>query len=109
MKLSEVFANRPDILADVNKLKSVFADYYTGDISKINRMMKAYEVGVVDIVSKDNRGTFDRQKLVDRLVNEHDMVELKATEAIDEWYKILTLKVVEEYKKYSTIKKQEPG
>jgi hypothetical protein len=43
--LAQIFMSRPDILDDEKKLKSTFSDYYANDVSKINRMMRAYEVG----------------------------------------------------------------
>ncbi|MDF2872840.1 MAG: RecQ family ATP-dependent helicase [Anaerocolumna sp.] len=106
MNLSEVFLGRPDLLADENKLKSVFADFYNGEAPRINRMMKAYEIGILDTIISDEKNTFDKQKLIDKLVSQHDMVDSKAKEAIDEWYKIVTMKVVVEYRKYLTERQQ---
>ena len=100
MKLSDVFLSRPDVLGDENKLKSVFADYYAGDTAKINRMMKAYGIGILDTLTGGSKTLFERQMLIDKLVNQHDMMVEKATEAVDEWNKIVNNQVASAYKNY---------
>lgn len=100
MKLSDVFLSRPDLLGDENKLKSVFADYYAGDTAKINRMMKAYGIGILDTLTGGSKTLFERQMLIDKLVNQHDMMVEKATEAVDEWNKIVNNQVASAYKNY---------
>lgn len=106
MELSQIFIVRPDLLDDEKKLKSTFSDFYANDISKINRMMKAYEVGVLEALGSDRNSDLERTKLLERLVTLHDMQESKATEAIEEWVKIYNKKVIAEYKKYLGEKKQ---
>lgn len=106
MDLSQIFIGRPDLLNDEKKLKSTFSDFYANDISKINRMMKAYEVGVFEALVSGKNSDLERKKLIDRLVTLHDMQEAKAAEAIEEWVKICNTKVIDEYKKYLSEKKQ---
>ena len=106
MDLSQIFISRPDLLDDEKKLKSVFSDFYANDISRINRMMKAYEVGVLEALVNGKDSDLERKKLIDRLVTLHDMQETKAAEAINEWVKICSKKVIAEYKKFLSEKKQ---
>lgn len=106
MKLLEVFITRPDILADEAKLKSVFADFYGGDFPRINRMMRAYEIGVLEVFCAGKETVFMKQKLIEKLVNQYDMVESKASEAIDEWQTILSQEVVKKYNAYLNQKEQ---
>lgn len=106
MDLSQIFIGRPDLLDDEKKLKSTFSDFYVNDISKINRMMKAYEVGELEALVSGKDSDLERKKLIDRLVTLHDMQETKAAEAIEEWVKICNKKVIAEYKKYLSEKKQ---
>ena len=106
MDLSQIFISRPDLLDDEKKLKSVFSDFYANDISRINRMMKAYEVGVLEALVNGKDSDLERKKLIDRLVTLHDMQETKAAEAINEWVKICSKKVITEYKKFLSEKKQ---
>ena len=49
MNLSEVLINRPDILADEKKLK-VYLQISMQEIIMTNRMMIAYEVGILDAI-----------------------------------------------------------
>lgn len=106
MSLSQIFTARPDILDDEKKLKSTFSDFYSNDISKINRMMKAYEIGVLDALINNKDSDLEKQKLINRLVTLHDMQQAKATEAVDEWFMICEKKVIVEYQKYLSDKKQ---
>lgn len=107
MELSKVFINRPDILNDEKKLRSVFADFYKNDVSKVNRMMRAYEIGVLSpYLSDDTDAEMEKKKLIDLLVRLHDMQPEKAKEAVDDWDHICTKKVIEEYKKYLQITEQ---
>lgn len=107
MNLSDVFLGRPDLLDDEKKLKSVFADYFASDTAKINRMMKAYEVGVLDTLKKEKPEPFEKQMLIDRLVNQHDMQENKASEAVEEWFVIANNAVIKAYREYLNTKKSE--
>jgi superfamily II DNA or RNA helicase len=107
VKLNQVFENCPDLLSDESKLKSVFADFYGSDISKINRMMKAYEIGVLDALVDGKDFEFDKNNLISRLVNLHDMQTTKATEAINEWCVICSKSVISAYKKYVHDKQEE--
>ena len=68
---------------DEKKLKSAFSDFYANDIGRINRMMKAYDVGVFEALGQRKRIlTIEKKKLINRLVTLHDMQEMKAAEAI---------------------------
>lgn len=106
MDLSQIFISRPDLLDDEKKLKSAFSDFYANDIGRINRMMKAYEVGVLEALVSGKDSDLEKKKLIDRLVTLHDMQETKAAEAINEWVKICNKKVIAEYKKFLSEKKQ---
>ena len=106
MRLSDIFENRPGLLEDKNRIKSVFADYYAGDEAKVRRMMKAYEIGVLSSILDGKCDDFERKRLINRLVNLHDMQEQRAAEAVQEWFVICPPSVVSAYKKY-LIEKQE--
>lgn len=107
MKLSDVFLNHPELLSDQKKLRSVFADYYENDTATINRMLKAYEIGILDTLQKEDQSPFEKQILIDKLVSQHDMMQDKADEAIEEWYAIANASVINAYKNYIFKKKQE--
>lgn len=106
MKLSDIFTNRPDLLDDEKKIKSTFADYYAGDEAQIRRMMKAYEVGAFSSILEGKTDDLEKKKLIDKLVNLHDMQERKAKSAIDEWFSICTPAVISAVNKYQADKKK---
>ena len=102
MSLTNVFVGRPDLLADEKKLKSVLDDYYSGDKPKINRMMKAYELGIIDALSSDNDINLEKNKIINLLVDLHDMQEAKAIDAVSEWSVVCSGDVISAYKSYLT-------
>ncbi len=106
MSLSDVFLGRPDLLADENKLKSVLADHYSGDTPKINRMMKAYEMGVVTALTNGNDIDLEKKKIINRMVDLHDMQESKAADAVSEWSSVCTTKVIAAYKAFLQAEKK---
>ena len=77
LELFDIFVNRPDLLDDEKKLKSTFSDFYAGNEAKIRRMMKAYEIGVLTSLVDGKTDDFEKKRLIDRLVNLHDMREEK--------------------------------
>ena len=106
MRLSDVFENRPDLLDDDKRIKGVFADFYAGDEAKVRRMMKAYEIGVLSSILDGKTNDFERKKLINRLVNLHDMQEQRAAEAVKEWFVICPPSVVSAYQKHLKEKKE---
>ncbi len=107
MNLTEVFCGRPDLLTDQKKLNSVLKDFYVGDIAKVNRMMKAYDLGIVDVLSNDASNELEKRKIIDRLVSLHDMQETKAIDAVSEWKTILNSELITIYKEYLQVQKKE--
>lgn len=100
MDLSDILKGRPDLLSDSKKIKSVLADYYSGDVPRINRMMKAYELGIVDLLASNNSVEFEKNKIVNQLIDLHDMQEKKAIEAVEEWIQLCSFDVLKEYIDY---------
>ena len=107
MTLSDIFVDRPDLLDDEKKLKSIFSDFYAGNEAKIRRMIKAYEIGVLDSMVDGKTDDFEKKKLIDRLVNLHDMQEEKAIDAVKEWFKICSPEAVSAYRTYLADKKRQ--
>ena len=107
LELFDIFVNRPDLLDDEKKLKSTFSDFYAGNEAKIRRMMKAYEIGALTSLVDGKTDDFEKKRLIDRLVNLHDMREEKATDAINEWLKICSPKVLSAYRSYLSNKKNQ--
>jgi superfamily II DNA helicase RecQ len=100
MDLSKIFMGCPGILDNEKRLRNVLLDYYANDVSKVNRMMRAYEVGVLKVFSGRGDLELEKKKLADRMVSLHDMQEAKAEEAIAEWEKICTKDTAVKYRKY---------
>ena len=106
MGLSEVFVKRPDLLDDEKLLKGVFSDFYADNEAKVRRMMKAYEIGVWAAILDGKTNDFEKKKLIDKLVNLHDMQVLRAEEAVQEWFVICSPAVVAAHKKHLDEKKK---
>ncbi len=102
MDLSDILKTHPDLLSDGKKIKSVLADYYSGDVPRINRMMKAYELGIIDSLASNNSIELEKKKIVNQLIDLHDMQEKKAIEAVDEWSQLCSSDVLKSYIDFQT-------
>ena len=97
LNLSEIFIEHPFVLVDKDKLKNVLADFYMGDTARVNRMMRAYEIGVISMLSMQTDIEIEKKKIISSMVMIHDMQEEKAREAVDEWERICTKEVISKY------------
>lgn len=100
MSLTDIFLVRPDLLTNEKKLKGALNDYYSGDIPKINRMMRAFELGIVEALSGEKDVDFKKKTIINQLVSLYDMQEDKAKDAVSEWSKICSSKVIIKYKEH---------
>lgn len=100
MDLKKILRQRPEILSDSIKIKSLLGDEYNGDTAKVNRMMKAYDRGIVERLLQGSDNSLTRGLLVSQLVTEEDMIKEKAEWAVDAWFAILDNAVLTSYRKY---------
>lgn len=98
MTFEEMFVKQPDILDDENRLKNVISDCFPNDRAKINRMMKAYEMNIVEKIMNLDFSAMDKSRIVQQLVDLHDMQQTKAEEAIDDWVELCTTSVILAYR-----------
>ena len=106
MELNKLFLNHPEMLDDRKKLKGVFADFYFNKNSVVNRMMIAYEAGIVQILLLDFDLQYKKNVLLTKLIDEYSMKETVAQNTIDQWCEICDEKVIKEYKRYLSLKKE---
>lgn len=100
MELKKILLDRPEILSDKVKIKGLLSDTFEGDEAKVNRMMKAYEIGIVEALLSGSGDDLQKSTLVNKLINRHDMISDKAEWSIRTWFSILDKKVLAKYKKY---------
>lgn len=100
MNLVKHFINLPDLLEDEIKLKRILTDCFSGDKSKVNRMMAAHELGIVKMLMNNTFSEFERKKLINQLVDVYNMQMEKADDTIEEWKKIFSNDLIYAYSKY---------
>lgn len=100
MDVKKILRSRPEILANRIRIRSLLADSLDGDSVKVNRLMKAYDIGVVDALISGSGDSLHKSQLVGKLVSQQDMIQDRAQWAIDSWFDILDCQVLAAYKKY---------
>lgn len=82
------------------KIKSLLGDSVEGDNAKVNRLMKAYDMGIVDSMLIGRGDALQKSNLVNKLVSQQDMIQERAQWAIDTWFDMLDRQVLSAYKKH---------
>ena len=86
MDLQQLLISRPDTLLNRQRMRGLLVDYLNNDTAKVNLLMTAYDIGIVtDIRSNFPVDTFHRNRMVYSLVQQHSIVEEKASWAVDTW------------------------
>lgn len=86
MDLQKLLISRPDTLLNRQRMRGLLVDYLNNDTAKVNVLMTAYDIGIVtDIRSNFPIDTFHRNRMVYSLVQQHSIVEEKASWAVDTW------------------------
>ena len=96
MELKALFESNPALLLKREHVRSVLNDVLMNDVGKVNLMMTAYSIGIVNLVR--NSPALDRAqkaRWVMMLVQHHAIVEEKAKWAVDSWVACISPKVLD--------------
>lgn len=86
MDLSKALRENPGVLLSKGKLKGLINDIYQNDLAKVNLLMSAYEVGLVQAIRKSfPLDDFEKNRMVKLLVTQYSIVEKKAYWAVNTW------------------------
>ncbi|HPQ21674.1 MAG TPA: hypothetical protein PK147_07470, partial [Saprospiraceae bacterium] len=98
--LQNFIASNPAIVLNKNRMKGLFNDIFQNDLSKVNLMMTAYDVEIVDELCKMHpMDVFSKNRLVKVLVQQYSIVEDKARWAIETWISCFNNEIITEIKK----------
>ena len=97
MNLEQYFIMHPGILDDADKVRRLLLDNYSGDVSKVNRMMAAYDSGITRELIKESFSELDRNRIIYQLVDVYNMNNDKASDAIEEWCQLFSKNLIDSY------------
>lgn len=100
LDIKKILIDRPEILADKIKIRSLLGDSVEGDSAIVNRLMKVYEIGILDAFLEGKTDTLQKSNMVNKLIHQQDMIEERARWAVDTWFSILSPHVLESYRSY---------
>lgn len=86
MDLKKLIAKNPGIVLSKPRIKALFNDAYHNDLAKVNVLMTAYEIGIVDKLREAYPlDAFEKVRFAKILVQQYSIVENRANWAIDTW------------------------
>lgn len=99
MKLKQFLCGHAITLLERNSTKAILSDVFHNDISKINALMSAYDIGIVAMIQEHfPLDKLKRDNAVNKLIKQHSMLEDKATWAIDQWIDAIDSTLIQEMK-----------
>ncbi|MDD4492964.1 MAG: helicase-related protein [Eubacteriales bacterium] len=107
MNLLKTIENNPGIVLSKTRLKGLFNDIFQNDISKVNLLMSAYEIGIVSDMRKSFPiDSFERNRLIKLLVQQYSIVDEKAKWAVDTWISLVNHRILSELDKIEKAEKE---
>ena len=96
MDLLKLIERNPGILLNKSKTRALLNDIFQNDVAKVNVMMSAFDIGIINEI----RNAFpfpdmEKVRLVKVLVQQHSIVDDKASWAIDTWVSCVNKKVID--------------
>ena len=96
MDIKQAVKNNPLLLSTRKRAQAFFADCFGVDKAKINVMLNAYDVGIIDELS--NKDSFSKARVISNIVTRFAVREDMAQSAVDLWIEILTPDVIDAIK-----------
>lgn len=95
MELTNIIRGHAEVLLDRATTKSLLSDAFNNDISKVNALMSAYDIGIVQLI-QDNYpvGSIVRSNAINKLITLHNMLSNQATWAIDLWLSTISSDII---------------
>ena len=108
MELKCVFCGRAGTLLDRKRTKSLLCDITNNDLPRVNALMSAYDIGIVELISGGLPvGTLAKANAISKLVSMHNMIESTAERAVDEWIDIIDTALLAELKEAAALAEEE--
>ena len=90
--IKKTIIKQPILLSSRERARAFFADAFNNDSPKVNVMINAYDVGIIDELS--NQDSFSKGRIVSKIVAKFAVREDMAKSAVDLWVEILTPDVI---------------
>lgn len=82
----------PELLSTRARVRAFFADVFYDDKAKINVLMNAYDLGIIDELSEPD--SFTKSRVITSIVSEYAVRQEMAKDAVEIWDSILTAEVI---------------
>lgn len=97
MNRKQILHGHAGTLLERASTKAILSDAFNNDISKINALMSAYDIGIVtSIQAQFPLGNLERSNAINKLIKQHSMLEDKAAWAVDQWIAAVDCAVIRE-------------
>ena len=108
MELKNILRGHANTLLERTTTKAILSDAYNNNISKVNALMSAYDIGIVQLIL-DNFpvSQIHRSNAVNKLIALHNMLDSHASWAIDKWIDTIDADIAKEIKAEQKAKEDE--
>ena len=87
-EIRTIIKNNPDVLSTHEKARAFLADVFLNDQMRINVMMNAYDVGIIEAIKKPT--SFTINQIISGIESRYGVSEVRAKEAVEIWISILS-------------------
>jgi RecQ family ATP-dependent DNA helicase len=96
MEIKNYLRNEPAILLEKPRLRGLISDILLNDISKINLIMKVYDLGILESLKREFPLTNpEKNKYVLKLTRDYSIIQDSAIYAVDYWIRTLDKDVID--------------
>ena len=88
IEIRTIIKNNPDVLSTHEKARAFLADVFLNDQMRINVMMNAYDVGIIEAIKKPT--SFTINQIISGIESRYGVSEVRAKEAVEIWISILS-------------------
>ncbi len=92
LDIKETIRLNPELLSTRARTRAFFADVFYDDKAKINVLMNAYDIGIIDELKAPD--SFTKSRVIISIATEYAVKEEKAKEAFEIWDSILSPDVI---------------
>lgn len=96
MDLKKIIIANPASVLHKSRIRGLFNDVFQNDIARVNLLMMAYDIGIVDEFRKScPLDAITKGRLKKVLIQQYSIVEDKATWTIDTWSSCFTVDIIQ--------------
>ena len=95
MDLKQLLTKNPALLLNKKRPRGLLSDIYKDDAAKVNLLMTAYEMGIIDKMRKKYpMEPLEQSRLVKVLIQQYSIVDSRAKWTIDTWTSCLSQEII---------------